>query len=276
LALSFDLEFWWCSEFLKNTELTTPQPIIQDATDMVLGLLDKHEQKATFFVLGEVAEKFPATIDKIQQSGHEIGAHGYAHKNVFSLSPHDFEEDLKKVTQTLSSITSAQPVGYRAPNFSITESSNWMYEILQRYGYRYSSSIFPFKTKLYGLPRAPLAPYSPSPDDILQPDPDGTFLEFPATVLKFPGRNIPVSGGFYFRLLPARVTKFALNKVTHTRPAVFFLHLRDIYPSLPRLKSIPISARIFHYTGLRRALLKFEYLLQNLSFQRIQDVLGLT
>lgn len=276
IALSFDLEFWWCSEFLKDIKLINPQPIISDATTMVLDLLDEYEQKATFFVLGEVAEKFPETIQEIQQRGHEIAAHGYMHKNIFSLSPSDFEEDLKKVTDVLSSITSEPPIGYRAPNFSLSQSTTWLYKILPEHGYQYSSSVFPFKTKLYGFPDAPLAPYSPSLDNFLQPDPKGTFIEFPATVLKFPGKNIPVSGGFYFRILPASFTKMALKKVTKTRPAVFFLHLRDIYPSLPRLKTIPLSARIFHYTGLKRSLRKFEYLLQHLSFQRVRDVLDLS
>ena len=196
IALSFDLEFWWCSEFLNDIQLINPQPIIPDATTMVLDILDKYQQKATFFVLGEVAEKFPETIENIRQKGHEIAAHGYRHKNVFSLTPSEFEEDLKKVTNILSSLTSEPPIGYRAPNFSLSQSTNWLYKILSEHGYTYSSSVFPFKTKLYGFPDAPLAPYSPSAEDILQPDPEGTFIEFPAAVLKFPGKNIPVSGGF--------------------------------------------------------------------------------
>lgn len=276
IALSFDLEYWWCSELLRDVHLEEKKEIIEEATLLVLNLLDKHNRKSTFFVLGSVAKKYPDLIRLIHQKGHEIATHSYSHKNIFELKPQEFEEELKKVTEILTSITSEKPIGYRAPNFSFDQNTNWAYDILKKIGYKYSSSIFPFKTKLYGLPKAPLSPYSPSSSDLLLHDPKGKFIEFPATVLKVLGKNIPVSGGIYFRLLPVSFTKFALKRITKERPATFYLHMRDLYENVPRIKHLSIEARIVHYFGLKNAINKFEYLLKHFEFVAVKDALGLT
>jgi len=276
VALSFDLEYWWCSELLKDVYLEEKKEIIHEAALLVLNSLDKQNLKSTFFVLGSVAEKYPDLIRHIHQRGHEIAAHSYSHRNVFELTPQEFEEDLKKTTEILTSITSEKPIGYRAPNFSFEQNTNWAYGILKRFGYKYSSSVFPFKTKLYGLPKAPLSPYSPSPSDLTLPDPQGQFIEFPATVLKVLGKNIPVSGGIYFRLLPVSFTKFALKRIIKERPAIFYLHMRDLYEHVPRIKRLSFEARIVHYFGLKNAMKKFECLLKHFEFKAVRDVLGLT
>lgn len=276
LAMSIDLENWWCSEFLRDVHLGEKREIIQEATYLVLNLLDKYNSKSTFFILGSVAEKYPDLIKHIHQRGHEIGAHSYSHKNLFELKPQQFEEDLKKTTEILTSLISERPIGYRAPNFSVDQRTNWVYDILKKWGYKYSSSIFPFKTRLYGLPKASLTPYSPSTADLSLHDPHGEFIEFPATVFRLFGKNIPVSGGFYFRLFPSSLTKLALRNVTKKRPAIFYLHLRDIYQDVPRVKNLPFTSYFFHYFGLKNALNKFEHLMQALEFKTARDVLGLT
>jgi polysaccharide deacetylase family protein (PEP-CTERM system associated) len=275
IALTFDLEYWWSSELLKRVNLTEKKPILEEASELILGLLAEHGTRATFFVLGSVAEKNPQLIRRIHQEGHEIAAHGYSHKNVFDFHPENFKDEVQKVTEILSTITSERPLGFRAPNFSFDERTVWAYDVLREFGYKYSSSVFPFKTKLYGVPKAPLKPYSPSSESILLHDPQGEFIEFPATVFQILGKNIPISGGFYFRLLPVWLIKFCLTKVIKKRPAVFYLHMRDLYEDVPRLRNLPLRAQIFHYLGIKRSLPKFESLLTRFEFRPVREVLDL-
>jgi len=274
IALSFDLEYWWCSELLNGENLGYKPEILTPATQMVLELLDKHQIKATFFILGVVAEKHPKLVEAIHQKGHEVASHSHSHRNVFELSPSRFEEEVRKSTDVLTSIIRERPIGFRAPNFSFDQRTSWAYGILEKYGYRYSSSVFPFRTKLYGLPKAPVFPYSPSRENLELADPEGRFIEFPASVLDVFGKNIPVGGGFYFRILPLRFTRFALGKIIRRRPAVFYLHMRDLYAPLPRYKSLSPQARFFHYWGLKTSLSKFEILLESFEFKPVRKILG--
>jgi polysaccharide deacetylase family protein (PEP-CTERM system associated) len=275
IALSFDLEYWWCSELLDISSLTRKPEILADASQLILRLLDKHRIKSTFFILGTVAEKFPHLVEAIYRMGHEVASHGHTHSNVFGLSPQQFDEEVKKSTEILSSITNEKPIGFRAPNFSFDQSTPWAYGILEKHGYKYSSSVFPFKTKLYGLPKAPVFPYSPARDNLLLPDPERKIIEFPLSVFNLLGKNIPVSGGFYFRVLPISFTRFALGSILRRRPAVVYLHMRDLYAQLPRFRELSLKARLFHYWGLKTSLLKFEDLLESFNFKSVRDTLGL-
>ncbi len=274
IALTIDLEFWWCSEFLKNIPCRDYGDIIEEASGLVLDRLKKHGTKATFFVLGEVAERYPQVIKEIHLGGHEIANHGDSHRNVFEMTPEKFERSVQKSGRLLQSITGQSPKGYRAPNFSFTRKTSWAYDILRQNGYAYSSSLFPFKTKLYGIPEAPLFPYHPSRDNFLKEDDHESFFEFPGTVLQILGKNIPVSGGFYFRVLPLSWIVWGLKRVLAQRPAVFYIHLRDLDRGVPRIKMPPL-ARFFHYYGLKRALIKFESLLQTFKFDTAAKVLGI-
>jgi len=273
-SLTIDLEFWWCSEFLKNTTYQDKGDIIQEATHMVLDLLRKYEAAATFFTLGEVAERYPQIIAKIHQEGHEIANHGYKHHNVFEMTPQEFEGNIQRSGKILKSITGLSPKGYRAPNFSFTRKTGWAYDILRNLDYKYSSSLFPFRTKLYGIPEAPLSPYHPSRIDFLKKDDEETFIEFPGTVIKIFSKNVPISGGFYFRILPVSWQASGLNRVLAQRPAMFYLHLRDLYQDIPRVKMPPL-AYFFHYYGIKKALRKFEALLQKFTFDTMESTLGL-
>jgi len=276
IALSVDLEFWWCSELLKGVKIEDRTEIIQDAARLLLDELSRRDCRATFFILGEVAEKYPALILDISKQGHEIANHGASHRNVFEMTPTEFEEEVRRSTEVLADIVGQKPIGFRAPNFSFDQRTVWAYDILKSFEYRYSSSVFPFKTRLYGVPKAPLQPYSPSASDICRHDPDGDLLEFPASVYRLAGINVPVSGGFYFRLLPVRFLRFALTRITTSRPAVLYLHLRDIYPDAPRISGLPLSARVFHYWGLNKALEKLRFLLNHMKFTTVKNTLGLS
>lgn len=159
--MSIDLEHWWCSEFLWKYLPENPQRPTIEATDGLLRLLKKSDTRATSFVPGSVAEKYPDHIKSIHEGGHEICSHSYSHTPINKLTESEFEDELKASTQLLKSITHEQPRGFRAPRFPVSQSTSRVFELLEKYGYSYDSSIYPVNTMLYGVPKAPLMPYKP-------------------------------------------------------------------------------------------------------------------
>ncbi|MDW7726654.1 MAG: polysaccharide deacetylase family protein [Candidatus Methanoperedens sp.] len=272
-ALSIDLECYYSNEFLikylpKNLECGA-----DDASYGLLKLLDKYNIKATFFVLGILAEKYPDYIRMLYEAGHEIGSHSYSHKTLHKLGKDQFEEELSKSTDILRSITHEQPIGFRAPSFSVDKNTSWVFGLLKKYGYKYDTSIFPFKTMLYGVPDAPLAPYIPSIDDISKHDPEGEIIEFPMAVIKI-WKNIPIAGGFYLRVLPSWFLKFAIGQVNKKRPVVIYVHPWETFKDTPRLK-VPLHIKFEAYHGINSALFKLEELLKEFEFAPVREVLDL-
>ena len=187
-------------------------------TRRLLRLLDEHEVHATFFVLGWVAERFPELVREIHGAGHEIGSHSYWHRLVYELSPDAFREDLVRSRDVLEQITGEQVTAYRAPSFSITKASLWSLEILADEGFTTDSSIFPIRHDRYGIPDAQPALHRLSTAA-------GDLWEFPASVVRIAGMNVPVSGGGYFRLYPLRFTIRATTRDQSQAWATFrFLH----------------------------------------------------
>jgi len=271
-ALSIDLEYWWNSEFLKGHLPEEREDQAIEATGPLVHLLDRYSTKATFFVLGEVAEKHPKLVRMIHDGGHEIASHGYSHRMLEDLGEKQFEEELRGSVTLLQSITGERPIGFRAPNFSMTNSTRWAFEVLARNGFEYDSSVFPIKTMLYGVPDAPLFPYRPSAGDIARPNGNGTIIEFPMTVLRVV-RNIPVAGGFYLRVLPLWFLKMAIRRVNRARPAIIYLHPWETYLGTPRLGGLSFRARFVTYYGINVALGKLEGLLNEFSFKPVREVL---
>lgn len=275
-ALTIDLEYWYNPEFVKEyyhpENMNEGDQIVEAATPL-LNLLDRYDTKATFFVLGVVAEEHPELIKIIHEKGHEIGSHAYSHKTLYELGKEDFEEEIKLSVELLMEITNEKPIGFRAPSFSIDNSTRWAFEILEQYEFKYDSSIFPIKTKLYGVYDAPLQVYKPSKDDMTKEDSEGCITEFPLTVVKI-GGNIPISGGFYLRAIPFRLLKFLMVKVNKTRPAVIYVHPWETYAKTPRL-NLPMLSRLITYYGIDSALKKLEGLLENFKFAPMKEVLGL-
>ncbi|MFC2066158.1 DUF3473 domain-containing protein [Chloroflexota bacterium] len=271
-ALTIDVEPWHTAE-LVGKHLPEPQEDqIEEAVRPILDLLDKYGTKATFFMLGIAAEKCPAIVSEIYQKGHEVASHAYSHKTLHTLGEREFEMELKKSAKLLESITGAKPVGFRAPSFSIDDSTRWAFRVLEENGFKYDSSIFPVKTMLYGVPEAPLHPYRPSIADVAQDNPNGKIVEFPLTVLRL-GRNIPVAGGFYLRILPLWFLKFAIRRVNKTRAAVIYIHPWETYPGTPRLNSMPLFPRFVTYYGINSALAKLEGLLKEFEFKPLCEFL---
>jgi polysaccharide deacetylase family protein (PEP-CTERM system associated) len=236
-------------------------------------LLNKYDTNATFFILGKLAEKYPELIKEIAKNGHEIGSHSYSHKTLHELGMKNFENEVKKTNGILKSIIGKSPIGFRAPTFSIDNTNKWALDILAKNGYMYDSSVFPVKTNLYGVPDAPVFSYCPSKDNITVHDPNGPIIEFPLSVIKI-GKNIPIAGGFYLRLFPISILKYAINRVNMRRSVVIYMHPWEMY-SLTQKVSLPLTSRFITYYGVNSAFSKLEHLLKKFSFSPIKEVLDL-
>ena len=272
-ALTIDLEFWYSSEFVRRFVVEESEDLIVEMTKPILDVLDAHNVRATFFVLGEVAERYPALVEDIYAGGNEIASHAYSHKTLYELGKDEFENEIKLSMELLRRIIKEKPIGFRAPSFSVNNSTGWVFDILEKHGFKYDSSIFPIRTKLYGVPNAPLHIYKPSADDVAKEDPNGKMIEFPMTVFEF-GKRIPISGGFYLRAMPFWLLTSLLKKVNRTRAGMIYVHPWETYSKTPILK-LPLSSRFITYYGIGSALNKLKGLLKNFDFAPARDVLEL-
>jgi polysaccharide deacetylase family protein (PEP-CTERM system associated) len=270
-AISIDLEDWYCAnnitQVVKRENWRHCESRIQQTTRRLLDLLRAYETRATFFVLGWVAERHPELVHEIEESGHEIGVHGYHHLLLTEVTPAEFERDLTKALETLEHCGIAQAViGFRAPSFTIVKQTEWALEILERYGIRYDTSVFPVSFHPdYGVASAPLVPYKIT----------DRLYEFPLSCLEVAGVRIPFGGGAYFRLLPYACTKYCINKCnTEGRAVVFYLHPWELDPQQPRIE-LPWLNKIRHYYNLHKTEARLETLLQDFQFTTVREVLAL-
>jgi polysaccharide deacetylase family protein (PEP-CTERM system associated) len=271
-ALTIDLEEWYHANILNGISFKK-RSTISESTEIILNILNQHRTKATFFVLGEVAEKNPSLIEEIYKQGHEIGCHGYSHKMLTEMSREEFKRELKKATGLIKSITGEQPIGFRAPSFSINNKTSWTFDVLKEIGYKYDSSIFPIKTPLYGVPDAPLDPYYPSKHSVEKASKSGKIKEFPPSVIKILGKSIPIAGGFYFRAFPLRFIQFAIKRINKKgRFAVMYFHPWEFYEKVPRIK-LSWKSYFVQYYGINKTKKKFEHLLKNFKFQPLREFL---
>jgi polysaccharide deacetylase family protein (PEP-CTERM system associated) len=234
--LCVDVEDWYHPEYVKKFSGSKEIRVTQNV-DAAIQLLDKCDVKATFFVVGEIAEACPEILDKIVKSGNEVAFHGYYHDTLWGLSPEVFRVEIKKYNSLVKSITGCECLGFRAPSYSLDNRTKWAIDVLEEEGFAYDSSIFPIRTPLYGEPRAPIMPYNPSSKNITKQDTSRKFMEFPALVYPIAGLKIPAAGGFYLRLLPLFILKRAIKRMNKQGfPAVFSFHTWEIDPNTPRLK----------------------------------------
>ncbi len=267
-ALSIDLEYWWCNEFLTGYLPSHREDLIVESLEPVLRLLETYQVRATFFVLGIVAEKYPEVVEDLARRGHEIASHAYSHRTLEKMGRAEFAREIE---MSLDLLGSYHPIGFRAPSFSANNRVRWYLEVLERHGFLYDSSIFPVRMVLYGVPAAPLGKYRPSKEDIAAHDPSGSITEFPPGVVGL-GLRIPVGGGFYLRFFPEGFLAWSLRRMNAHRPAVMYLHPWETYPDLPRLR-LPLHARFEAYHGVGTALKKWETLLRMFRFQPIREFL---
>ena len=263
--LTIDLEDWFHCLEPNPRHWHQFERRIEVEADCLLELLDRHLAKATFFVLGDVAERSPHLIQRIAGCGHEIGTHGMLHEFVYRQTPDEFREDLQKSLRLLEAIVGTAVRAYRAPYFSITRESLWALQILFEEGIRYDSSIFPIRNPRYGIPGARRTPH------LIERD----LWECPVSVLPTPCGNIPFAGGVYQRFLPWRLIELAVGILERRRePVIVYLHPWELDPGQPRHKTGSRFLRFRHYYGLRRTCEKLTRLLQSARYVTLAEGIG--
>jgi polysaccharide deacetylase family protein (PEP-CTERM system associated) len=233
-------------------------------------LLAERHARATFFILTWNAERFPELVREIAAAGHEVATHGYAHRLVYTQSPEEFRGDLVRSIETLENITGEKVLGYRAPSFSITKDSLWALDILLELGLRYDSSVFPVRDRLYGLPNSERFPFVTRRDSIRE------LLEFPMSTVRVSGRNLPLGGGAYLRLLPYGFFRWGIQRINGEGwPAVLYLHPWEIDPQQPRIATRGKRGYSSHYWNLSKTEGKLTCLLRDFAFVPIKEALAL-
>jgi peptidoglycan-N-acetylglucosamine deacetylase len=272
-ALSFDIEEWYHAELVRR-RVTPVQRVsqVEQACAPILDLLARRKQKATFFIVGEVVREHPALVQAIQGSGHEIGCHTMSHRPLWDMTPSELASELREFRALLTD-SADNVIGFRAPTFSLVARTAWALEVLRGEGFRYDASIFPAANHVYGLNGGPLDAYKPDSRDLRRRAADGPLVEMPMTVWETAGLRLPVSGGFYLRVLPLPVLMHALRQVSRTRPIVLYLHPWEAYPDTPVVPGLPVWDRAITYYGRSSALRKLERILDVFPFARLRDVL---
>ncbi len=269
-ALSFDLEEWFCGHILEQglgrNQWDKQELRSVRITRYLLKILKRHKTKATFFVLGWLAERAPELVAEIADAGHEIASHGYWHKSITYMNAYEFACDLEKSLEITSAITKQEIIGYRAPHFTVTKSTLWSLDIMAQYGIKYDSSVFPIGLHPdYGIANARLDIYKITPN----------ITEVPLSTVNILGMRIPCGGGGYFRLYPYALTKTLLARCNKEgRPAVFYLHPWELDPHQPNLK-LPYISKFRHYNNLHKTSHRLNKLLEDFRFTSIKGVLGL-
>ena len=267
--LTVDVEAYFC---VKNLSSIIPRdswdslPLrLESPLRRLLDLFDEHRCEATFFVLGWIAERLPALVQEIEKRGHEIATHGYEHRPLTETDPRSFEEDLRRALSVTQPLVKQPIRGFRAPSFTVTPATSWAFEILERYGIRYDSSVFPITFHPdYGFPDVPLTRYQAAKN----------ITEVPISCIDVAGKRLPCTGGAYFRILPYSWSRFLFRTcIAAGRPIVFYLHPWELDPAQPRYP-LPYLKRWRHYCNLDKTEPRLRRLLQDFSFTSIRKILS--
>lgn len=278
-ALSFDVEDWYHSVgSIPFEQWDRYEDRLVLNMDNILNTLDKYNIKATFFVLGCIAEKYPEMVKVLHTAGHEIASHGYNHRLLYQLTPDFFREDLRRSVGVIEELIQDKVIGYRAPYWSITKQSYWALDIIQQEGLMYDSSIYPIKTHLYGMPSAPRFSYRITNTECGIQNPkfsSNSLIEFPPSTIRLCGINLPMGSGFYFRAFPYQLTKWGLDRINKEgQPVLICLHPPEFDPGKPKPKKLTIGESILHYHNLAATMGKFSHLVKEFRFGTIREVLS--
>lgn len=273
-VLTFDVEEYFHAEafagVVRPEEWPTLDSRVVDATERLLDILDYADVRATFFVLGWVAERHPGLVREIHARRHELACHGYGHQMISRQTPQEFAEDVKRAKKVIEDAAATAVIGYRAPTFSVLRRTLWSLEVLMEAGFRYDSSIFPIVHDRYGIPDAPRFPHR------IPINGNGCAIaELPLSTLSVFGQRLPVAGGGYFRLLPYRLTRLAIRRLNtvERQPAVVYLHPWELDPHQPRL---PVGwlTRLRHSINTDETEGKLRRLLADFRFAPAAEVLA--
>lgn len=267
-ALTIDVEDYFqvsaMAPYIRRDEWDSRECRVERNVDRILALLARHDIRATFFTLGWIAERYPQLVRQIVAQGHELASHGYGHQRASDLSRDAFRDDIVHAKHLLEDLGGVAVQGYRAPSFSIGEGNLWAFDSLQAAGYRYSSSIYPIKHDHYGMPDAPRFAHTVA---------DG-LLEIPVSTLRLRGRNLPSSGGGYFRLLPYALSRWMIAKVNadDRQPAIFYFHPWEIDAGQPRVAGINLKTRFRHYVNIPRMAQRLDGLMGDFRWGRMDHI----
>jgi polysaccharide deacetylase family protein (PEP-CTERM system associated) len=267
-ALTIDVEDYFqvsaFAPYIARSEWDTRECRVERNVERILSMLEAHDTQATFFTLGWIAERHPQLVRRIASQGHEVASHGYGHERASDLDRAAFSADIRRAKGVLEDLTGREVAGYRAPSFSIGAGNLWAFDSLVQAGYRYSSSIYPIRHDHYGMPDAPRFMYQAT---------DG-LLEIPVTTLRMFGRNLPSSGGGYFRLLPYALSRWMLRRVNAAdeEAAVFYFHPWEIDAAQPRIAGIDRKTRFRHYVNIGRMERRLHSLLGDFKWGRMDQL----
>lgn len=270
-ALTVDVEDYFhvaaFQQLIRPEDWSRFEPRVGANTRRLLDIFDKHGVKATFFVLGWVAEHFPELVRNIHSRGHEIASHGETHELVFRQTPETFRRETETAKKRLEDMTGSAVLGYRASTYSVTRRSLWALDIIEELGFVYDTSVFPVRHDVYGIPHASRSPYVAG---------TGKLWELPLTTVEIGGMRLPCAGGGYFRLLPYAYTRWALRRVNQRDAlrSIFYLHPWEIDPEQPRIPGASLKSRFRHYFNLSRCEERLASLLNDFTWGRVDDVYG--
>jgi polysaccharide deacetylase family protein (PEP-CTERM system associated) len=273
-ALSVDVEDYFQVEAFADhiTPEMWPQwpSRVRDNTLRVLELFARYGAKATFFIVGQIAEQQPSLVREIISAGHEIGCHSYRHCAIWRMTPQGFRQDTTRAVAAIEQAAGTKVLGYRAPTFSVVQRTLWAIEILAEQGFLYDASVYPIRHDLYGMPDAPRFLFRWKTPHGLQ------LYEFPSTTVRLSGHNLPAGGGGYLRILPLWYSRWAINRVAtkENAPAVVYFHPWELDPRQPRIPA-GWKSRIRHYTNLKSMEKRLVSLLSTFQFAPMDDVLGM-
>lgn len=264
-AMTIDVEDYFqvsaFAPYIRRDEWDTRECRVERNVERVLALLEAHRVHATFFTLGWIAERHPQLVRRIVDAGHELASHGYGHQRVSELGREAFAADVLGARRLLEDISGTAVIGYRAPSFSIGSGNLWAFDALAAAGYRYSSSVYPIRHDHYGMPDSPRFAYTLP----------GGLVEVPVSTVRLLDRNLPASGGGWFRLLPYAVTRWAIGRVNtrERQPAVFYFHPWEIDADQPRVRGIDAKTRFRHYVNIGRVEGRLRRLLADFRWGRM-------
>jgi polysaccharide deacetylase family protein (PEP-CTERM system associated) len=267
-ALTIDVEDYFqvsaFAPYIRRDEWNHRECRVERNVQRILELLAVRETRATFFTLGWIAERYPQLVRAIVDGGHELASHGYGHERASDLSASAFRSDIDRAKKLLEDIAGHAVRGYRAPSFSIGTRNLWAFDVLADAGHLYSSSIYPIRHDHYGMPEAPRFAHRVG----------GGLLEVPVTTLRLGSRNLPSSGGGYFRLLPYPVSRWMIRRVNDQdrESAIFYFHPWEIDPGQPRIPGIDARTRFRHYVNIARMDGRLQRLLADFRWGRMDDI----
>ena len=267
-ALTIDVEDYFqvsaFAPYIARSRWADCECRIERNVHLILQMLAARKLRATFFTLGWIAERYLQLVRQIVADGHELASHGYGHERASDLNEQAFFADIDHAKKLLEDLSGAPVQGYRAPSFSIGTGNLWAFETLARAGYRYSSSVYPIAHDHYGMPDSPRFAYRVNE----------ALMEIPVTTLRMFKRNLPSSGGGYFRLLPYAVSRWMLSQVNAVEhePAIFYFHPWELDAGQPRIPGISLKTRFRHYVNIPAMPGKLDRLLGDFRWGRMDEI----